>query len=99
MRTSSGQRTSDVPADADAPRSHEDARVFWHAAYDASQTRQEQSITLPWITALEWTAKGEIFSLTADLGDLLAKHGKGVYSLIVWGSLGRPAESQGTQAG
>ena len=78
----------DVPADADAPRSHDDAYVFWQAAYDASQTRQEKSITLPWITALEWTARGEVFSVTADLRDLLAKHGKGVYSLIVWGSIG-----------
>ena len=64
------------------------AHVFWQAAYDASQTRQEQSITLPWITALEWTARGEMFSVTADLGDLLAKYGKGVYSFIVWGSIG-----------
>ena len=78
----------DVPADADAPLSHDDAHVFWQAAYDASQTRQGQSITLPWITALEWTVRGEMFSVTADLRDLLAKHGRGVYSLIVWGSIG-----------
>ena len=77
----------DVPADAPAPRSLDEAHRFWLAAYGASQARL-QPITVPWTTALEWTARGEIFSVTADLGDLLAKHGKGVYSLIVWGEIG-----------
>ena len=26
--------------------------------------------------------------MTADLRDLLARHGKGIYSFIVWGSIG-----------
>ncbi len=78
----------DVPQDAPAPSSHDEAHDFWQAAYDTSQAREEQSITVPWITALEWTARGESFSVTADLGNLLAKQGKGVYSLIVWGSIG-----------
>ena len=75
----------DVPADAPAPNSLNEAHEFWQGAYAASQAREEQSIKLPWITTLEWLARGETFSVTADLGDLLAKHGKGVYSLIVWG--------------
>ena len=42
---------------------------------------------MPWITALEWTARGETFSVTADLWDVMEKHGEGVYSLVVWGSI------------
>ena len=32
--------------------------------------------------------RGEFFFVTADLEDLLAKHGSGVYSIIVWGAIG-----------
>ncbi len=77
----------DVPANADAPRSHDEAHLFWQAAYLESLGRQAQTITVPWITALEWTARGEDFSVSADLWDVLAKHGEGVYSLVVWVSI------------
>ena len=78
----------DVLADAPAPGSPGEAYEFWQEGYAASQARKEQTITVPWVTASEWTARGEVFSMAADLGDLLAKHGKGVYSLIVWGNIG-----------
>ena len=78
----------DVPADAPAPRSADEAHAFWQAAHDASQTLGEESLTVPWVTALEWTAAGTAFSVKADLSDLLSKHGNGVYSFIVWGSIG-----------
>ena len=78
----------DVPSEAPAPRPHDEAHDFWQAAYDASQTRKEKSITVPWITAEEWTTAGEAFSVRADLSDLLAEYGNGVYSLIVWAKLG-----------
>ncbi len=42
-----------------------------------------------WITALEWTATGNEFSVRADLGELLSKYGNGVYSLIIWGKMDR----------
>ena len=75
----------DVPADAPAPRSPDEAHQFWQAAYDASQAREEIVIRVPWITALEWTATGNEFSVRADLDRLLSKHGNGVYSVAVWG--------------
>ena len=78
----------DVPADAAAPRSADEAHLFWQSAYLESLARQTQTITVPWITALEWTAKGESFSVAVDLWDVLEKHGEGVYSLVVWGSIG-----------
>ncbi len=78
----------DVPVDAPAPRSHDEAHRFWQAAYDKSQERQEILMTLPWITASEWTANGDVFAVRADLQNLIAKYGDGVYSVMVWGNLG-----------
>ena len=78
----------DVPVDAPAPRSHNESHRFWQAAYDLSHERQETLLTLPWITALEWTANGDVFAVRADLGDLLVEYGDGVYTILVWGNLG-----------
>lgn len=89
----------DVPAGALAPRSPEEAHEVWQAAYDASQARGEILITVPWITAQEWSIsefeiqnnkyveKKGVFSLKADLSEVLKNHGEGVYSLIVWGKI------------
>ena len=90
----------DVPPDAPAARSNDEAHQLWQAAYDESQAREEMLITGPWITAQEWSIsefevqnnqwveKKGVFSVKADLSDVLAEHGDGVYSLIVWGSIG-----------
>ena len=43
------------------------------------------SIIVPWITALEWTTSADAFAVRADISDLLARHGDGVYSITVWG--------------
>ena len=75
----------EVPADAPAPRSPAEAHAFWEAAYQASQLRPELPIIVPWITALEWTASADAFAVRADISDLLAIHGDGVYSIKVWG--------------
>ena len=79
----------DVPANANAARSANEAHSLWLAAYGAyvEGLGQTQSITVPWITALEWTARGETFSVKADLWDVMEKHGEGVYSLVVWGNI------------
>ena len=90
----------DVRPDALGPRSHDEAPEFWQAAYDASQARVGKLITVPWITAQEWSIsefelqnnqwveKKGVFSVKADLSDVLTEHGEGVYSLIVWGKIG-----------
>ena len=78
----------DVPADAVGPRSHSEAHRFWKAANEASQATPELPNTVPWITALEWKASGEVFSVTTDLKDLLTEHGDGVYTVMVWGKVG-----------
>ena len=75
----------EVPADAPAPRSHDEAHAFWEAAYQASQRRPELPIIVPWITALEWRTSADAFAVRADISDLLERHGGGVYSITVWG--------------
>ena len=74
----------DVPADAPAPKSHDEAREFWQAAYDASQLRSSTTSMAPWITATEWNVGSNSFSVVADLSDLVEVHGDGVYSVMIW---------------
>ncbi len=77
----------DVSPDAPAPRSPDEALEFWARAYNASIDIPERSITVPWITALDWNTSGRSFSVTADVGNVLQAHGPGVYTVLVWGSL------------
>ena len=83
----------DVPADARGPRSHDEAHRFWKAAYDLSQKLIERPTTVPWITARKWSVREGAFSVTADLSDLIAQHGDGVYTILVWGKLGLEDEA------
>ena len=76
-----------VPDSASAPRSHDEALLFWEKAYNSSKITPSQTITVPWITAMEWRAVGDGFSVRADLEDVIAKHGDGVYTAIVWGKV------------
>ena len=78
----------DVPASAPPPRSPNEAHQSWQEAYNASQSRPTQSITVPWITAAEWTANGTSFAVRADISGELDRHGDGVYSLMLWGKRG-----------
>ena len=78
----------EVPASAPAPSSPNEAHQAWQQAYNASQSRSHQSITVPWITASEWTASGTTFAVKADISEVLGRYGDGVYSLMVWGKIG-----------
>lgn len=75
----------DVPADAPPARSAREANRLWDEAYARSQTSAPQTITVPWITASQWTARGQTFAVRADISDLLRQRGDGVYSISVWG--------------
>ena len=77
-----------VSPDAPAPRSPSEAHDFWQQAYDASQVHQGITITVPWITASKWTARGDRFSLTADLKDVVKRHRNGVYTITLWANIG-----------
>ena len=78
----------DVPPDAPAPQSHNEAHRFWQAAYDASHLMEEGITIVPWVTARSWRADGALFEVTADIGGLLSRYGNGVYTVLVWAALG-----------
>ena len=78
---------NDVPADSPAPGSPSEANAFWEEARDASLEQAALSVTVPWITAEEWTVKAGSFALRADLSDVLAQHGPGVYTVVAWGNI------------
>ena len=78
----------DVATEAPGPSSPSEANAFWEAARASSEEQDALSLSLPWITAEEWTTGGNTFSLRADLSDVLTEHGPGVYTLVVWGNIG-----------
>ena len=78
----------DVPADAPAPSSVDEANEFRNAAYQASQASERRSIITRWITARWWSVDGPSFEVTADIDALLLHYGDGVYTVVVWGPIG-----------
>ena len=78
----------DMPAGVVAPRNVEEAKKLFDQAYETSQRLKPLSATIKMITALEWTVGPDEFAVTANLADLLAEHGKGVYTVLVIGAIG-----------
>ena len=77
----------DVAADTPAPRSSAEAHRAWQQAYNASQSRQPQSITVPWVTAKEWKARDASFAVRADISKILRQYGHGVYTVMLWADI------------
>ena len=77
----------DMPAGVASPRTVEEAQELFDQAYETSQRLKPLSATIKMITALEWTVRPEGFAVTANLGDLLAEHGEGVYTVLVFGAI------------
>ena len=73
----------DVFSGAPAPKSPEEAHEYWQRAYDASQNRKEQDVTMLFINASAWNVSGRAFSVIADISDVLKEYGAGVYSIMV----------------
>ena len=82
------QDPRDVPEDTPGPRSSNEAHRAWQEAYRASQSSIPQTITAPWITASTWTVSGTKFSVSADVGEIIRRNGDGVYSVMVWATVG-----------
>ena len=72
------------PADTPAPASRDESRELWEAARDESRAREEETVTLPWITAQDWSANGETFEVRADVQEVIDVHGPGVYRVVLW---------------
>ena len=77
----------DVPAGATPARSLDEAHALWQEAYDASQRSSTKRITVPWITANRMSVSGDKVEVRASLREVLAEHGAGVYSIIMWDGL------------
>ena len=78
----------EVPANTPGPNSVDEAHAAWQEAYDAAQSSTPESITVPWITASQWTASGSSFNVRANLSEILNRYGNGVYSVGIWGTIG-----------
>ncbi len=85
---------TDFPADAPAPRSPDESRTLHTEARARCANADVLDLTVPWITATEWSASGDAFSLSADLASVIAEHGAGVYTVLVWA----PIEGTGARA-
>ena len=70
-----------VPADAPAPRSRDEARRLYEEARD--QDLPDRYVTGPWITASWWQARGNRFGVTANLWEVTRRHGPGVYTVVL----------------
>lgn len=78
----------DVPADAPAPASPEQAHSIWHQSYLASTSTPSTMWTVPYHVAAEWRISGGDFAVEADIRPLLRAYGPGVYTIMVWGIAG-----------
>ena len=76
---------SGIPADAPPAKSLAESNRLWQEAYDQSKSTDDRKITVPWITAGTFRVGGGAFDVEADISQVISKHGKGVYSVIVWG--------------
>ena len=77
----------EIPANAPAPQSPDQAHRFWQETYMKSLSLVEQLITVPWITANEWRIYRDSFTVSANLEDPLNQFGEGVYTIVVWGTI------------
>ena len=78
-----------VPAGAPPPSSWLEEQGLYLAAWGAylsASGKQPPMVTIPWITALRWEVTVETFHIEADLSELTAQHGPGVYTVMVWWS-------------
>ena len=78
----------DVPADAPAPASPEQAQSVWRQSYLASTSTPATMWTVPYHTATGWMVSGGDFAVEADIRSLLRAYGSGVYTIVVWGIAG-----------
>ena len=76
----------EVPVDAPVARSYQEAHRLWQEAYNGSKAGPlEKTVTVEWITADQWTAIGDVFSVRANLKRILDENGAGVYTVTIWG--------------
>lgn len=74
----------DVPSDLPDPKP---PQRFFHVEEVPPPPLPPTTVSVPWTTAWQWTTSEDGFSLRANIGRLLDRHGPGVYTVMVWGKL------------
>ena len=77
----------DVPSDAPAAQTYDEAHELWEEAYEASKSVPRYQIVVPYLTTGEWDVTSSIFRVVADVSDVTAQRGPGVYTLVLWADL------------
>ena len=77
---------SEIPPDASPPADRDEAVRLWAAAQDechAVKSGDRPVHSVPWVTALVWEVQDNAFRVEADLRNVLARHGPGMYSVLL----------------
>ena len=82
----------DLPVDAPTPHPLRDVAKEWRQKH-GYEFCTDIHVTAPWVTTLEWEAKGDSFSFRADISDLLEEYGPGVYSISLSGPFSKDERS------
>ena len=77
-----------IPSDIPDPQTSEEESSYRRLAVEAYRSQQGKTVTVPWLTANEWRVRDNSFYIEADLGEILAAYGKGVYTVVLWAKLG-----------
>ena len=75
----------DFPETVVAPQSYFAAQALY--ARVSSTPLRLGVASVQWVIADEWDVGETSFRVSADIGDVLAEHGPGVYQVIVWGNV------------
>ena len=81
-----------VQPDASVPSSYEDVRRIRIEARAESEQIESESVPVPWITADMWDIQSQLFEISADISEVLEKHGDGIYTLMINATLNGKAE-------
>ena len=76
-----------IPSDIPDPQSSEEESSYRQLAVEAYQSHQAKTVTVPWLTANEWRVGDNGFYIEADLNEITAAYGKGVYTVVLWSKL------------
>ena len=77
-----------IPSHIPDPQSSEEESSYRQLAVEAYQSQQAKTVTVPWLTANEWRVHDKGFYIEADLSEIIAAYGKGVYTVVLWSELG-----------
>ena len=77
----------EIDPNAAAPISNSEAIALWQQARDQGRKSVDREFTYPWITAERWDTQANEFTVSADISPLIADHGNGVYTIMLWANL------------